>query len=68
MDGEVQIGSVRLVDCGPDTGRWQWSLLLARSDPLFPWPTNGTALLKAEAEEELVDLYGAFRAWFGLER
>ncbi len=66
LDGETQVGNVRLADCGPEIGRWQWSLLPARPEPLFPWPTNGTARSKAEAVGELVECWRAFRAWFGI--
>ena len=67
-DGEVLVGSVRLIDYGLDTGLWQWVLLLVRAEPLFPLPTNGTSLSKAEAERELAGRYEAFQAWLNERR
>ena len=66
LDGEMQIGMVRLINDGPETGRWQWAMYFVHPEPLFPWPTNGTARSKAEAVGELVECWRAFRAWFGI--
>ena len=67
IDGETQIGMVRLIEDGPETGRWQWGMYLVRPGPTFKLPTDGTAGSKAEAVGKLVDCYGAFRAWYRLE-
>ena len=42
MDGETEVGLVKLVVLGPDEGRWLWSMLLTHPGPPFGRPTNGT--------------------------
>ena len=34
MDGEVEVGVVKLVAIGPDEGRWLWSMLFTHPGPL----------------------------------
>ncbi|MET0529584.1 MAG: hypothetical protein ABW003_14840 [Microvirga sp.] len=67
LDGEVQVGIVRLINFGPETGRWLWSMLLTHPGPAFTRPTSGTAPTRWEAVRDLVDCYRAFREWSGLD-
>ena len=68
LDGEVEVGVVKLVTTGaPEEGQFQWSMLLTHPGPEFRRPTSGTCLTRGAAALELLNCWRAFRDWFGIE-
>ena len=66
MDGDIEVGLVKLVESGPDRG-WFWSLTLVHPGPAFRLPTNGQCATRGEAVSELRECYAAFRLYYGIE-
>jgi hypothetical protein len=68
LDGESgrEIGIVRRIEAGAETGQWQWSML-AHPGPTFSRPTSGTVATRDAAARELVACWQAFRRYYGLE-
>jgi len=66
MDGEVEVGTVKLVPA-PAEAEWMWSLYLVHEGPRFGVPTNGRTQTRGEAARELIECWQKFRAYYGIE-
>jgi hypothetical protein len=61
-----EVGVVRQISYGAETGQWQWSML-AHPGPSFSRPTSGTVATRDAAARELSACWQAFRRYCGLE-
>ena len=61
-----EVGVVRQISYGAETGQWQWSML-AHPGPSFSRPTSGTVATRDAAARGLVECWQAFRRYYGLE-
>ena len=66
LDGEAEVGVVKLVPAPTGQEEWMWSMLLVRG-PAFNRPTNGRTQTRGGAVRELLECWGAFRAYYGIE-
>ena len=67
LDGKSAVGIVRLIESGPDDGRWHWSMVQVRPGKPFPRPRSGTRATRGQAAKALVECWRAFRSYCGLE-
>ena len=51
------IGNVRLIEGGPESGHWQWSMTVALPGPRYAVPTNGTEASRGAAGRRVVEVY-----------
>ena len=67
LDGGSVVGVVRLVESGPDIGRWHWSMVQVRAGKPFSLPRSGTTRTRSQAAFALVGSWRAYQKWYGIE-
>ena len=61
------VGIVRQIDHGPETGWWLWSMTRVHPGPPLNVPRSGTVETRSEAAKALVGSWRAFRKYYGIE-
>ena len=57
VEGDETIGNVRLIEGGPQSGRWQWSMTVSLSGPRYGSPTNGVEESRGAAGRRVIEVY-----------
>jgi hypothetical protein len=65
MDGEIEVGVVKRIESGAETGSWLWSMTRMHPGPPLNVPRSGTCETRGEAARELVQCWQAFRQYYG---
>jgi hypothetical protein len=55
--GDEIIGTVALVEQGPDSGRWQWSMTVSLPGPAYRLPASGTEADRSTATARMIGTY-----------
>jgi hypothetical protein len=57
VEGDETIGNVHLIEGGPQSGQWQWSMTVALPGPRYGRPTNGVEESRGAASRRVVGVY-----------
>ena len=66
-DDDDVVGMVRLIEQGPEGGRWTWSMAQVHSGRPFSRLSSGTTESRKEAQKALVATWQEFRESYGIE-
>jgi hypothetical protein len=55
--GDEAIGNIRLIDGGPQSGLWQWSMTVSLPGPGYGGSTSGTETDKVAAGRRVIEVY-----------
>ncbi|WP_262271869.1 hypothetical protein [Microvirga yunnanensis] len=55
--GDETIGNIHLIEGGPQSGHWEWSMTVALSCPRYGRPTSGVEPSRGEAGRHAVEVY-----------
>src|SRR5918998_746068 len=55
--GDKTIGNVRMINGGPQSGQWQWSMTVSLPGPRYGDPINGTEPRRGAAGRRVVEVY-----------
>ena len=67
MDGELEVGSVKRIEAGPESGQWFWTMTRVHPGPALDVPRSGTAETRREGARALLECWEAFRKYYGIE-
>ncbi|ANY78439.1 hypothetical protein BB934_09525 [Microvirga ossetica] len=56
-DGDEIIGTVALVERGPDAGLWRWSMTVSLPGSAYRLPTRGTEADRSTATTRMIETY-----------
>jgi hypothetical protein len=55
--GDETIGNVHLIEGGPQSGQWKWSMVVSLPGPRYGRPTNGVEESRGAAGRRVVGVY-----------
>src|SRR4029079_14715119 len=67
LDGQTQVGVMKLMDDAPAGPEWMWSMWVLHPGTAFPRVTKGRCERRGEAARALGACYAAFRAHHRLD-
>ncbi len=56
-EGDETIGNVRLIEAGPESGLWSWSMTVALPGPYYATPTHGREASRGAAARKMIERY-----------
>jgi hypothetical protein len=57
VEGDEPIGGVDMIEGGPQSGLWEWSMTVSLPGPRYVSPTNGIEADKTEAGRKVIACY-----------
>lgn len=61
-EGAEYIGTIDLIESGPQEGQWSWSMTVSLPGPRFGGATNGVEGRRGDAARRVIEAYRAYMA------